>query len=214
MTHAEALDRIGEIHRHVARGEVYRGYRPLPVAASGLVGFAAAGLQSRLGLAPDPIAYVVFWAVVAAIAAALGSIEIVVNYLWRETPFERRKTRLVVGQFVPSVFAGAVVTVALVRLEPGLVRLLPGLWAALFGVAIFAARPYLPRATGWVGLAYLGAGAWLLVTAGAGTPSPWAVGGVFGTGQMLAALVLYGNLERDESWAELTQGRASAPPEP
>ncbi len=207
MTHAEALDRILEIHQHLARGEVYRGYRPVPVALSGLLGFVAAALQPRVAGAVAPIGYVLFWTLVAGCAAAIGSVEIVYNYVFRETAFERRTTRLVVGQFAPSVFAGAVVTLALVRFDPVLVALLPGLWAAMFGAAIFAARPYLPRATGWVALYYLCAGAGLLFTAGPALPSPWAVGGVFGSGQMLAALVLYRNAERDEAWAAIGRGR-------
>ncbi len=206
MTHADALDRIVETHQHLARGEVYRGYRPVPVALSGLVGFVAAAIHPRVVGADDLVGYVAFWTLVAGFAAALGSIEIVFNYLFRETAFERRKTRLVVGQFAPSVFAGAVMTLALVRLDPGLVRLLPGLWAVLFGAAVFAARPYLPRAAGWVALYYLAVGAGLLFTAGAGTPSPWAVGGVFGVGQGLAALVLYRNLERGGAWQGLLAG--------
>ena len=32
-----ALDQIAEIHQQMAKGEVYRGYRSLPIAASGTV---------------------------------------------------------------------------------------------------------------------------------------------------------------------------------
>ena len=81
-------------------------------------------------------------------------------------------------------------------LSTALVPLLPGLWAMLFGVAAFGARPYLPRATGWVALYYMTAGAWLLWHAGGAPPSAWAVGGTFGAGQLASAAVLYWNLER------------------
>ena len=40
-----ALDQIAEIHQQIAKGEVYRGYRSLPVALSGLIGLIAAWLQ-------------------------------------------------------------------------------------------------------------------------------------------------------------------------
>ena len=40
-----------------------------------------------------------------------------------------------------------------------LIPLLPGLWSVVFGLAIFSARPYLPLASGWVALWYLGVGA-------------------------------------------------------
>jgi hypothetical protein len=201
MNHAEALDQISEIHKHLARSEVYRGYRPLPVALSGVLGLVAAWLQAPALGANDPVGFVIYWSAIAAAAAAIGSSEIVFNYTFREAAHERRKTRLVVAQFVPSVFAAALVTLTLVRLSAALVPLLPGLWAALFGVAIFAARPYLPRATGWVALFYLAAGAGLLWQAARVPPSAWTVGGTFGVGQLLAGLVLLRNLERRSEWS-------------
>ena len=81
--------------------------------------------------------------------------------------------------------------------SPALATLLPGLWSLLFGVGIFAARPYVPRASGWVGLYYWVAGLALLWSShNIDTLSPWAVGGTFGIGQLLGAVVLYWNLER------------------
>ncbi len=200
MNSADALDQISEIHKHLARSEVYRGYRSLPVAFSGVVGFVAAWLQPpRLG-ATDPVGFVVFWSAIAAVSVVIGSVEIVFNYAFRESAFERRKTRLVATQFMPAVVVGAVATIILARLSAALVPLLPGLWASLFGVAIFAARPYLPRTTGWVALYYLLTGGWMLWHAGAAPPSPWSVGGTFGLGQIFSALVLYWNLERKNGW--------------
>jgi len=195
MEYAKALDQISEIHQHLARTEVYRGYRSLPVALSGLVGLIAAALQAPGLGAADPVGFVLFWTAIAVMAALVGSSEIAFNYLFREDALGRRRTRMVFGQFAPSVAAGAVATVALVTPGAAFVPLLPGLWAMLFGVAVFAARPYLPRATGVVALYYLGAGAWLLWH-GAAAPSPWAVGGTFGVGQFASAAVLYWNLER------------------
>jgi hypothetical protein len=139
-----------------------------------------------------------FWSATAAVSVVIGSAEIAFNYAFRESAFERRKTRLVVEQFMPAVVVGALATIILSRLSAALVPLLPGLWASLFGVAIFAARPYLPRATGWVALYYLLVGGWMLWHAGTAPPSPWLVGGTFGAGQIFAALVLYWNLERKD----------------
>ena len=197
MEYGRALDQISEIHQHLARTEVYRGYRSLPVALSGAVGVIAAALQAPGLAAADPAGFVLFWTAIAVVAALVGSSEIAFNYVFREDALGRRRTRLVVGQFAPSVAAGAIATAAFVALGAALVPLLPGLWALLFGVAVFAARPYLPRATGLVALFYLVAGAWLLWHA-AGAPSPWAVGGTFGAGQLAGALVLYWNLERSD----------------
>ncbi len=195
MEFGRALSQISEIHQHLARTEVYRGYRSVPVALSGVAGLAAAALQAPRLSATDPAGFVWFWTAVAIFAGLVGSSEIAFNYLFREGAYERRRTRTVVLQFAPSVVAGAIATLAFATTSPALVPLLPGLWAMLFGVALFAARPLLPRATGWVALYYLAAGAALLWYGGP-APSAWTVGGTFGAGQLIAALVLYWNLER------------------
>src|SRR6476661_322045 len=98
MDLSRALGQLADIHQQIAKGEIYRGYRSVPVAASGLIG----------------------------------------------------------------VVAGAIITASLVHLSATLVPLLPGLWAICFGLGIFASRPYLPRASGWVALFYYAAGVPLL----------------------------------------------------
>jgi hypothetical protein len=106
----------------------------------------------------------------------------------------------VLGQFLPSLLAGAAITVSFVHLSAALVPLLPGLWAICFGIGTFASRPYLPRASGWVALFYYAAGMALLWIARGPEPlRAWWVGATFGTGQLLAAIVLYWNLERREA---------------
>ena len=192
-----ALEQIAEIHDHLAKAEIYRGWRSLPVACSGLVGVAAAAVQSTAARPQDAWTFTVYWVTIGALALLVGCAEIGWHYVLRATAMERRRSLQVIGQFVPALVAGAIVTGALVRLTPPLAALLPGVWALLFGVGIFSARPYVPRASGWVALYYWTAGVLLLwFSGGAPTWSPWAVGGTFGAGQLLAALVLYWNLER------------------
>lgn len=204
---SDAVDQIAEIHGQIAKGEVYRGWRAAPLALSGIVGLAAAWLQRPTLGADDPIAFVIYWTAVAAAAAAAGASEIVYAVLRGprskvegsvlQTSFERRQTRRVAVQFLPPLAVGALVTATFVRLGAALVALLPGLWALCFSLAVFAARPYLPRASGWVALYYAGWGTFLLWNAHTTIArSPWAVGGVFGAGQLLASAVIYWNLER------------------
>ena len=196
----EALGQIAQIHDHLARAEVYRGFNPLGVALSGVVGLAAAAVQP-LAVAPDdPVAFVWFWLAVAVVAGAVGVSPALDGYLRREDEFARRKTRRVLGQFVPCVAAGLAVTFALSRTGAGFVPYLPGLWAVLFALGVFAARPYLPHATGWVGLFYLAAGALLLAVGPADLgPAGRAFGGVFAAGQLATAGVLSRNRERDDN---------------
>jgi hypothetical protein len=197
---SRALEQIAEIHEQLAKTEVYRGWRSLPVACSGLVGLAAAAAwPGPATLAFDPWSFTAYWLAVGVTALVIGCSEIVWRYIARATPGERRRSRQVVGQFLPALVAGAVVTGAVLRVSPALVTLLPGLWALFFSVAVFAARPFVPRASGWVALYYAIAGTALLASAPAGgTVSPWAVGGTFCIGQLFAAAALYWSVERPD----------------
>jgi hypothetical protein len=193
-----ALGQLADIHQQIAKGEVYRGYRSLPVAASGLMGLAAAWVQTPALGASDPVGFVVYWTVIAACAGFVGASEIIYNYVVHDDRAARRQTKQVVGQFLPSMLAGAIITASFVHLSEALMPVLPGLWAICFGIGIFASRPYLPRASGWVALFYYAAGVALLWNARGPEPlRAWWVGGTFGAGQLMAALVLYWNLERE-----------------
>lgn len=210
MDVSRALSQIAEIHQQIAKGEMYRGYRSIPVAASGLIGIAAASLQPRDLAGRDPIAFVLYWCGVAAVAGLVGVSEIVYNYAAREDDADRRRTRRVVGQFLPGVLGAAAISLCFVRLSAGLVPLLPGLWAICFGIGVFASRPYLPRASGFVALFYYAAGVALLWRArGLESLNGWWVGATFGVGQLLAALVLYWNLERPVTGNDGTQAGVS-----
>jgi hypothetical protein len=200
----EALGQIAEIHDHLARGEEYRGFHPVAVAASGLIGLVAAAAQSSVLFfvsnwlsGPTYAEFAAYWLVVAAFAGAVGVAPAVSNYFYHEDEFARRRTRRIAGQFLPCVVAGLCITVVAIRLEWHVVTILPGIWMLLFSLGIFATRPYLPRAIGWIGLFYLLAGVGLLAqpttdvqTAG------WAVGSVFAIGQFATTAVLTRNLER------------------
>src|SRR3954452_5664612 len=193
-----ALDQIAQIHEQIAKGEVYRGYRSLPVAASGVIGLVAAWLQPRALGAADPIGFVIYWSVIAVCAGFVGTSEILHNYVVRDEAAGRRRTRKVVGQFLPSVAGGAAIAICFTHSSAALVPLLPGLWAICFGIGTFASRPYLPRASGYVALFYYAAGFALLWNArGPDVLNGWWIGGTFGAGQLLAAAVLWWNLERE-----------------
>lgn len=194
---ADALDRISHIHEHLAKGEIYRGFRALPVALSGVAGLGAAMMQPLLVEAVKPESFLHYWVFAGLVCGLIGVSEIILNYCMRDSGYSRRITRCVVGQFVPCIFAAIALTLALSRGGTSTILLLPGLWALLFSLGVFASRPFMPRASGWVALYYLLAGAWLLFARTDGNSlSGWRVGGVFGIGQLATAAVLYWNLER------------------
>ena len=200
MDYPRALTQIAEIHEQIAKGEIFRGYRSIPVAASGVVGLVAAAVQPRALGSTDPLAFVQYWTVVAVIAGLVGISEIAYNYIVHEEASGRRRTRRVLGQFLPAVVGAAVLTASVVHVDPRLVALLPGVWAICFGIGTFSSRPYLPRASGIVAFFYFAVGSALLWSADLTTPvNAWRVGGTFGAGQLVAAAVLYWELERPAS---------------
>lgn len=197
MEYSKALAQISEIHAHLDRAEVYRGFRAIPVAISGAVGIAAAVVVQYTSVANDPFALVRYWIGVGVCCAAIAGVESAVNYARHEDAFSRRRTRRTLGQFVPALAVGVALAILLPRAGEQFVPLLPGLWALAFGLGLFAARPYLPRATGWIGLWYLAAGClWMALPVEGVQFFSWAVGGTFGAGQLLGALVLLRNVER------------------
>jgi len=191
----DALERLDAIHEQLAKGEVYRGFTVPGVALVGGIGWLAAAIRPET---PDPQSFVIGWLVVAGLAAVVGFGAVAQAYLFHEDATARRKTRQVLAQFLPSLAAGALVTAALGRGGWDRVGLLPGLWAIAFGLGLVAARPYLPRGIGLVGLAYLMAGGAILAPA-CTTPerAGWAVGAVFGTGHFLTAFVLHRDRPRE-----------------
>jgi hypothetical protein len=202
-----ALEQIAEIHEQLGRTAVFRGWRPIPVASSGVVGLVAAQWQSSHPSLLEPWAFTVFWLAVGALALLIGCAEIVWHYVARADDVERARHRHVVGQLMPALIAGALVSGAFIRISPPLAALLPGLWAVLFGVGIFATRPYAPRGSGWVALYYWTAGLALLWTSTTINQfSAWAVGGTFGVGQLLTAVLLYVTLERPDRINSRTRG--------
>ncbi|HEY7449425.1 MAG TPA: hypothetical protein VH702_14820 [Vicinamibacterales bacterium] len=193
MDYSSAADQISAIHQQLVKTEIYRGYRPLPVALSGMCGAAGSLFQPYLVPRGNVRSWVVYWGIVAVFGGLVAGSGTVLNYLW-ESEHGRRRTRRVLGQLGPALLAGVVITLVGV-VDTRLAPFLPGLWAMVFGLGIFASRPYLPRTTGWVALYYLTAGAMLLLL-GRGSSSAWVVGGTFAVGQLSTAAALTWNRER------------------
>jgi hypothetical protein len=196
----DALTQIAEIRRQLARTEVFRGYRAMPVAFSGVLALSTAAFQ-QVWL-PDPTgnvsAYLTLWISAAFLSALAAGTEMLLR-CWRSaSTLSREITWLAVEQFLPCLLAGALLTVVFALCVPDGVWMLPGLWQMLFGLGIFASHRLLPRATLGVAFFYLLAGALVLaLTRGPAALSPWAMGIPFGVGQLYAAAVLYWTLERN-----------------
>jgi hypothetical protein len=195
----DALTQITEIRLQLARTEVFRGYRAMPVAFSGGVAMLAALIQ--VATIPDPVVqvgpYLGLWIGAAIVSALAAVLEMMIRARNALSTMTRDLTRLALEQFCPCLIGGALVTVVLVRGTPECVWMLPGLWQIFYSLGIFASCRLLPRPTFWVAVFYLGTGlAALAFARGEQALSPWAMGLPFATGQWLAAAVLYYNLER------------------
>jgi hypothetical protein len=197
----EALTQITEIRLQLARTEVFRGYRAMPVAFSGCVALLAAVIQAlRISDPAQQIGpYLALWIGAAVLSGLAAGLEMVVRARNAGSPLTRELTWLALEQFCPCLVAGALLTIVLVRTSPASLWMLPGLWQVVYSLGIFASCRLLPRATFWVAVYYLGTGlAVLALGQGDAALSPWAMGLPFGVGQFLAAAVLYRTLERDD----------------
>ncbi len=138
------------------------------------------------------------WIGIAAISFLIVTTEILVRSYWHAASQARQLTLLAVQQFVPCLVAGGLLTYAIVVHAPTSVALLPGLWAIVFSLGIFASCRLLPPETIWIaGYYLLGGTAVLILARGENSLSPWAMAGTFGAGQLFAAVVLFFTLERN-----------------
>jgi hypothetical protein len=196
----DALSQIAEIRQKVVQAEQFRGYRALPLAFSGVLALLAACCQSRW--LADPLhnmpAYLTLWVGAAVLSMIATGWEMVFSLRRSGSVMDRHKTYLAVTQFLPAIGAGGLLTVVLYRHAPESLWMLPGLWATLFSLGIFASCRLLPPVIVWVGIFYLFAGAMCLTFAQDDHAlSPWSMGLTFGVGQLLTASLLYWTLERN-----------------
>jgi hypothetical protein len=203
----EALTQISEIRQQVARTETFRGYRSAPVAFSGVVACLAAGFQQTL--IPEPAAnlpaYLGLWIGAALLSMLVTGVVMILHCRQSPSSLTKPNTILAVGQFLPSVIAGGLVTFVLYQQVQNALWMLPGLWSIFFSLGIFASYRLLPKATFWVGVLYMAAGVLCLLWARDEFAfSPWAMGVPFGVGQLLSAAILYWTLERKSDEQEKT----------
>ncbi len=189
----QALNDINAIRTLVARGTQFRGYGPLSVASSGILAMAVAAAQTHFAQRSehDLRLFLLIWISTAAIAVILAAVETVVRVRRVHSGLAAEMIQAAVEQFLPCVVVGILLTVVLMRVAPQDSWMLPGLWAVLFSLGVFASCRFLPRQMFAVGAWYLGAGlVSLLIAAGDHALLPWAMGIPFGVGQLLVAAVL------------------------
>jgi hypothetical protein len=189
----KALGDISSIRRQMAQSTEFRGYGPATLATTGAIALLAAGTQALC--VPDAAnhieSYLAVWISTAVLSALLIGAQMFTRARRMHSGMADEMIHMAVEQFLPSVGAGALITLVLVERVPAVVWMLPGLWQVIFSLGIFSSCRFLPRPM-------IAAGAWYLLTGlaclslGDGRAfSPWAMGIPYGVGQALVAGVLY-----------------------
>jgi hypothetical protein len=188
----KALEDISSIRRHVAHSTDFRGYGPATLASTGVLAVAAA--RAQVLWLPDPAThiagYLSIWIWTAAVSAALIGTQMYARTRRIHSGMADEMIRMAVEQFLPSVGAGALITIVLVRSVPGARWMLPGLWQIIFSLGVFSSCRFLPRPVAAVGAWYLLTGITCIALADNRALSPWAMGVPYGVGQLLVAGIL------------------------
>src|ERR1700748_24908 len=189
----KALGDIGSIRRQLANTTAFRGYGPATLAATGAFAILAGAIQT-LWL-PDPAkhisAYLCIWVATAVLSAALTGFQMYTRTRRIHSGLSNEMLRMAVEQFLPSVAAGLLLTIVLLRYVPQASWMLPGMWQIVFSLGVFSSCRFFPRPMVIAGAWYLLTGLSCLAMGGNRALSPWTMGISYGAGQMLVAAILW-----------------------
>jgi hypothetical protein len=197
----KALGDINRIRRQMARSTEFRGYGPATLASTGVLAILAAGAQSLWLRDPasDIGAYLGVWVSTAVLSAAAITAQMFTRSRRIHSGMADVMIRMAVEQFLPSVGAGALLTIVLVRYVPTALWMLPGIWQVVFSLGVFSSCRFLPRPMPAAGAWYLLTGLISISLADNRALSPWAMGIPYGAGQLLvAAILLFGRREESD----------------
>ncbi len=194
----KAIEQLSEIHRHLSKTEIFRGLSALPIAIMGLIAILGGYFQPYF-INHESINFIYYWFAIAVINIIFSGCVIAYNYLYKESQFDQKRTLRTIGQVIPAIVSGLVVTgYFIMDLNLMLyVQILPPVWNILFSLGIFSAKPYLPR---WIiipALYFLVCGFLLMFLWNeTGLSAHWKMPISFGIGFFLSAGVFYWENER------------------
>lgn len=197
METKNALEQILEIHTHLAKSEIFRGYRATQTMCIGIAALVFAIIQAQFFKPSDAVSFVKSWIIFGTgIVIWVGS-NLLYQYIVNENSLKRYQTIIVARQFLPSLVAGFILTFIMITIGEKGVIFLPGIWSLLFGLGLISMLPYLPKLVMGVGAFYLVAGSLLVYIVRFGMSlSPWGMGLTFGLGNIASAIILYFNIEK------------------
>ena len=188
----QTLSDIHSIRQQVAWSTQFQGYGPASTAFGGALALGVATLQVVLGPRDHTaVGDLGVWIATAIVLSFVSSLDMLKRSRRVHCGFADQMMISAIEQFVPALVAGLLLTVVVLRVEPRVHWMLPGLWELIFSLGIFASCRFLPRLMFAVGVWYLGAGLCSLLVCGESHSfSPWAMGVPFGFGQLAVAGVL------------------------
>ncbi|MEM9048584.1 MAG: hypothetical protein AAGC92_07670 [Pseudomonadota bacterium] len=189
---ARALSDLQEIRARLAAGSQFHGLGPGVIAASGCLALGFGALQSWVpALRGSDTDILIGWVVVAVLSCALIGSAAIGRARRRHGSLANAMIVQAIERFLPAGLAGAALGAVLLMAAPQALWILPGLWAVLSALGVFAAAPSLPPNMRLVGAWYLLCGiAVLALAAETRTVTSWSMAVPFGLGQLLAAGLL------------------------
>ena len=191
----KALGDISSIRRQMARSTEFRGYGPATLAATGLFAASAALAQARW--LPNPAGhipiYLAIWISTAILSGGLIATQMYTRTRRIHSGMADEMIRQAAEQFLPSVAAGALITLVLFVYVPSAVWMLPGLWQITFSLGVFSSCRFLPRPMVAAGVWYLLTGLYCVALGDARSFQPWTMGTPYGMGQLIVAAILLMN---------------------
>lgn len=206
----DALSDLKEIRAQLDRTHEFCGFRSLAVAVSGVLAIIGAMLQLswQCGTQGTLREFLVIWLCVAIGSLVVAGVEMWVRGLYGSTKLLWKTHRRLAMQIAPSFFVGAILTTALVCSDHAS-WMLPGMWAMVYSLGLFACWQHLPRLTLWAAVYFLLGGtvclwnSFLARGVESSTLSAWYMAVLFGGGQLLLGWILYWTLERNRHGQEV-----------
>ncbi len=188
----KALADILEIRNRMASHTAFRGYGPVAMAITGLLGFATALIQSTFPVAPTAFLFIVEWLCTAALCILAIGIEMQGRSHRLHSSLADAMIHQAVEQFLPATAASFFLPILLIKFAPQNIWMMPGLWQIFVSLGIFASLHNLPRRMMLAGAWYfVSAFLCLLIGSEDHALSPWLMGLPFLGGQMLMAAILH-----------------------
>ena len=199
----EALSDIAEIRALLDRNHSYRGFRSIAIGISALFVLIGGYVQLHFDLRLNPSRYLDIWLFVAMGSLVITAVEMIVRGRISNEMAVWKMHGKVALSLLPSFLVGALVTAALVlessssAVDQGNFWLLPGVWALVYSLGLFAVCNLLHRTTRFAAVYFLIAGCvYLVLNWSTRHVEAWHMVAIFGVGQLLLAGILYWKVER------------------